>query len=80
MENKCYRIDYNECEINNFFFTPDSDYIWCADDESAIKEAFELAKQGIDYSDIGHCDLDIVQIVEVDDESECCNDKRVIWH
>ena len=34
MENKLYRIDYNECEINEFFFTPDSDYIWCKDDES----------------------------------------------
>lgn len=72
MDNKCYRIDYDG--------NHDSDYIWCADDESAIKESFELAKQGIDYSDIGHCDLDIVQIVEVDDESECYNDKRVIWH
>ena len=72
MGNKCYRIDYDG--------NHDSDYIWCADDESAIKESFELAKQGIDYSDIGHCDLNIVQIVEVDDESECYNDKRVIWY
>ena len=80
MENKCYRIDYNECEINEFFFTPDSDYIWCKDDETAIKDAFEQAKLGIDYADVGHCDLEIIQIVEVDDESEFYNDKRVIWY
>ena len=80
MENKCYRIDYKECEINDFFFTPDSDYIWCTDDETAIKEAFEQAKSGIDYADVGHCDLEIIQIVEVDDESEFYNDKRVIWY
>lgn len=72
MGNKCYRIDYNE--------VPDSDYIWCKDDETAIKEAFEQAKLGIDYADVGHRDLDIVQIVEVDDESEFYNDKRVIWY
>lgn len=80
MENKLYRIDYNECEIKDFFFTPDSDYIWCADDETAIKEAFEQAKLGIDYADVGHCNLEIIQIVEVDDESEFYNDKRVIWY
>ena len=80
MEKKLYRIDYNECEVNDFWFTPDSDYIWCLTDEDAIKESKELAEQGVDYADVGHCDLEIIQIVEVDDESEFYNDKRVIWY
>ena len=80
MEKKLYRIDYNECEINDFFFTPDSDYIWCDTDEDAIKESNEIAEQGIDYADVGHCKLEIIQIVEVDDNSEFYNDKRVIWY
>ena len=80
MENKCYRIDYNECEINNIWFVPDSDYIWCADDETAIKEGKEVAEKGLDFPDFGHIDLEVVQIVEVDDESEFYNDKRVIWY
>ena len=72
MSNKCYRVDYNG--------NHDCDYIWCADDDSAIKMAFEIAKQGVEYSDIGHCVLDVSQITEVDTESECYNDKRVIWY
>ena len=79
MEKKLYRIDYNECELNDFWFIPDSDYIWCYTDEEAIKDAIELAEQGIDYKE-GHCNLEIVQIVEVDDNSEFYNDKRIIWY
>lgn len=80
MEKKLYRIDYNECEVNDFWFTPDSDYIWCFTDEDAIKESKELAEQGVDYADVGHCNLEIIQIVEVDSDSEFYNDKRVIWY
>ena len=62
------------------WFTPDSDYIWCADDETAIKEGKKLAEKGIDFPDFGHCNLTLIQIVEVDDDSECFNDKRVVWY
>ena len=72
MEKKCYRVDFEGIH--------DSEYIWCYTDEDAIKEGKELAEQGIDYADIGHCDLEHIQIVEVDDESEFYNDKRVIWY
>jgi hypothetical protein len=80
MENKLYRIDYNEALVNDIWFTPDSDYIWCADDETAIKEGKKLAEKGIDFPDFGHCNLTLIQIVEVDDDSECFNDKRVVWY
>ena len=80
MENKCYRIDYSEIKEISDTFIPDSDYIWCADDKTAIKEAFEYAKQGVDYADAGHFNLDIIQIVEVDDKSEFYNEKRIIWY
>ena len=80
MEKKLYRIDYNESVVNDIWFTPDSDYIWCYTDEDAIKEGKELAEQGIDFVDVGHCDLEIIQIVEVDDTNEFYNDKRVIWY
>lgn len=80
MENKLYRIDYNEALVNDIWFTPDSDYIWCADDETAIKEGKKLAEKGIDFPDFGHCSLKLIQIVEVDDDSECFNDKRVVWY
>lgn len=69
--NKCYRVDYTG---NN-----DCDYIWRADDASAIEEAMNMAKMGIDYVDVGHQDLELLQVVEVDEESAFYPDKRVIW-
>lgn len=70
--NKCYRVDYMG---NN-----DCDYIWCADDSSAIEQAMQMAKMGIDYVDAGHCDLELLQVVEVDDDSEFYDDLRIIWY
>ena len=80
MGKKLYRVDYNESVVNDIWFTPDSDFIWCESDEDAIREGKELAEKGIVFPDFGHCDLEIIQIVEVDDENECFPDKRVIWY
>ena len=80
MENKCYRVDYAELTHNGHNWTPDSDFIWCKDDKTAINDAMEYAKQGVDYADAGHFELEVVQIVEVDDTKECYPDKRVIWY
>lgn len=68
---KCYRVDYDGIH--------DSDYIWCADDKEAIATAMQMASEGIDYADSGHCDLELVQVVECDDKSEYFSEKRVIW-
>lgn len=68
---RCYRVDYDGVH--------DSDYIWCADDKSAIAKAMQMASEGIDYADSGHQDLELVQVVEVDDTSEYFTEKRVIW-
>jgi hypothetical protein len=57
----------------------DSDYIWCADDKEAIVKAMQMASEGINYADCGHCDLELVQVVEVDDKNEYFSEKRVIW-
>lgn len=72
MGKKLYRLDYDGLH--------DSDYIWCNTDEDAIKEGKEIASKGIYYADIGHCELELIQIVEVDDESEFYSEKRVIWY
>lgn len=69
---KCYRVDYDGIH--------ESDYIWCADDKEAIAKAMQMANEGIDYANSVHQDLDLVQVVEVDDESEFFSEKRVIWH
>lgn len=69
---RCYRVDYDGIH--------DSDYIWCADDKETIEKAMQMASEGIDYADSGHQDLELVQVVEVDDESEYFIEKRVIWY
>jgi hypothetical protein len=69
---RCYRVDYDGIH--------DSDYIWCANDKLAIEMAMQMASEGIDYVDIGHSALELVQIVEVDDKSEYFSEKRVIWY
>lgn len=69
---RCYRVDYDG--------NHESDYIWCTDDKSAIEKAMQMASEGIDYADVGHCELELVQVVEVDDKSEYFSEKRVIWY
>lgn len=69
---KCYRIDY----VGNH----DSDYVWSYTDEDAIELGKELAKIGVDYIDIGHCELELAMVVEVDDTEETFPDKRIIWY
>ena len=52
-----------------------------SDASCAVEQLQDVdAKSGVDYADVGHCDLEIIQIVEVDDDSEFYNDKRVIWY
>ena len=69
---KCYRIDYDG--------NHDSDYVWSYTDEDAIKLGKKLAKIGVDYIDIGHCELELAMVVEVDETKETFPDKRIVWY
>lgn len=50
-----------------------------AADEKAIKLAKEWAAQGHDFADVGHVDMDLVQVTEVDGNEECFPEVRTIW-
>lgn len=68
---KCYRVDF----VGNI----ECDYIWSDNDEEAIEKAMKMANDGIDYSDGSHCELQVLQVVEVDDNNEFFTEKRVIF-
>lgn len=50
-----------------------------AADEEAIKLAKEWAAQGDDFSDVGHVDMDLVEVTEVDGNEECFPEIRSVW-
>ena len=50
-----------------------------AADEKAIKLAKEWAAQGDDFADVGHVDMDLVEVTEVDGEKECFPEIRSVW-
>lgn len=51
-----------------------------AADEEAVRRAKQWASEGEDFSDVGHVDMDLVQVVEVDADKECFPEKREVWY
>ena len=49
-------------------------------DAKAIEWAKDYAKEGKEFSDAGHVDLDLVELNEVDGNSECFPEIRCVWH
>ena len=49
-------------------------------DEKAIAWAKDYAKDGADFSDEGHVELDLVQVTEVDGDKECFPEIRTVWY
>lgn len=80
--NKCYCVSY--CQGTYIddkgveqTYDPDCDYIYASSDEEAVKEAFRMAKCGIDYADIGHQPLEVLSVCEFDEELG--DDVRTVW-
>ena len=71
-----YRADYDVVgidDIHDEYFVADSD-------EQAIEIAKERASYGIGYADAGYKELELVQVVLVDENTECFNEIRVVWY
>ena len=51
---------------NDKDFCPDDQFFECENDEKAIAFAKELANFGADYGDVGHVDLELLSVTEVD--------------
>jgi len=72
---KIYRADYDRKGTN---VQEDSWYFWAEDDKQALNLAKAHGLLGIDYGDIGHVELELVQLYEVED-NEFCSEKRLVW-
>ena len=66
---KKYRADY-ECIIDGEKHHPDSSYFSARSDEEAMDWAKFLASEGVDYSDIGHIDTELIYVAVCDDNWE----------
>ncbi len=49
-------------------------------DKEAIKWAKDYAKDGEEFSDVGHVKLDLVELHEVDSTRECFPETRCVWY
>ena len=72
-----YCSSYNSVWIGNDEIHPDYDYFEANSDEDAIRIAKELAENGIDYEDVGHIDLELLSVTEIDIETG--DDLRTVW-
>lgn len=70
-----YRADYVVVGTDN----QHDDYFVADSDEKAIEIAKEIASDGIWYADAGYKELDLVQVVLVDENTECFNEIKTIY-
>lgn len=68
--NKMYRADFN----NGL----ESDYFYAENDESAIEQVFY--GKTTEYSDTGKVYGGLLDLYEVDVNTECFNEIRLVWY
>lgn len=76
---KWYRADFS-AQYNGNEIYPDSDYFTADNDTQAVEIAKETAAAGRTYADCGHVDFELIQVVEVDPETECFNEIKIIYY
>ena len=48
-------------------------------DANAIEWAKQRASEGQDFTDVGHVEMELIQVMEVDGEQECFPEIRCVW-
>lgn len=71
-----YRADYDVVGTDDMH----DDYFAADSDEQAIEIAKEIASDGIWFADAGHKELDLVEVVLVDENTECFNEIKTIYY
>ena len=78
-DRKWYRADFtakglfDNTDIESEYYTADSD-------AEAIDRGKEFARYGVEVEDIGHVDIDLTYIAEVDDTHETWPEKRTVYY
>lgn len=75
-----YKADYSVINDNGTEELIDPYFFYASDNDEAYKEAKHYESQGIDYSDVGHKDISLVQIAIVDEETETLEEKEIIYY
>lgn len=70
-----YRADYVVAGTDN----QRDEYFVAESDGQAIEIAKKIESDGIWYSDAGHKELDLVQVVLVDETTECFKEIKTIY-
>lgn len=58
----------------------DGEFFECDSYDGALEHAKWLAEQGTYFADAGHCDLELTYLVEVDEDTETFEEKKVIYY
>lgn len=81
-----YRADFDYVPVNYGGGTDDYHCFILDDsttmeelDKEAVEWAKEVAKDGHYFCDVGHVDMELIQVVEVDGEEECFPEIRYVW-
>lgn len=82
-----FRADFEikSCENEDFLDIvgkpmDDSEFFECDTDKDALEHAKWLAEQGTYFADAGHCGFELTYLVEVDEDTETFEEKRVIYY
>lgn len=78
-EERWYCSSYGIIKTNGCEIYPDCDYFMADSDENAIELAKNRAKEGVDYTDEGHFELDLISVCRVDPEREW-DEVETIWY
>lgn len=73
-----YRADF-ECKTDKSIVI-DSDYYTAENDDEALRWAKDDEGRGVDFADIGHVDIELVELYEVNENKETFPEIRLVWY
>lgn len=73
-----YRADF-ECKSDKSIQI-ESDYYRADNDDEALRWAKDDEGRGVDFADIGHVEIELVQLYEVDGNKETFPEIRCVWY
>lgn len=77
MEKRWYRADFTAKDGKTDI---ESEYYMADDDFKAMVIAREFVSKGVDFADIGHVDIELTYIAEVDDTQETWPEIRTVYY
>ena len=77
IDKKWYRADFT---VKDGKTCIESEYYMADDDFKAMVIAREFVRKGVDFTDIGHVEIELTYIAEVDETQETWPEKRTVYY